>query len=84
MIIPVNRMSRIKVTQIPQLNTLVIRQYEGRDFFISVPDSIIITVCNLAHLLTFLVMNGYLSHKVLEGILEEYYSSKGDIDGINS
>jgi hypothetical protein len=70
-------MSKLKVTKIPNLNTIVIRQEEDRDFFITSSDSIVISVSSLMFILHFLVMNGYISQKTLEGILEEYYTDKG-------
>jgi hypothetical protein len=70
-------MAKVTVTVLPALNTLVIKQVEGKDFFISTNDSIIISVQNLAFILSFLVNNGFVSHKVLEGILEDYHTDKG-------
>ena len=70
-------MSRITVSSIPQLSTLVIKQMDGRDFFISTQDSIIITTQSLAYLLKFLLENGFLSYRVLEGVLEDYHTDKG-------
>ncbi len=69
-------MSKIKVMKIAPLNTLVIRQEDGHDFFISAPDSIIISVASLSFLLKFLTENGYMSVKVLEGIVEEVRSQE--------
>ena len=75
-------MTRLTVTKISNLNnTLVIRQFDGRDCFIASQDSIIISVSNLASILQFLIMNGYMSHKVLEGILEEYHMSGKERNG---
>lgn len=69
-----NGISKLTVTKIPHLNTLVIKQV-GKKFFISTVDSIVIDVPGLAFLIKFLVMNKIISHKVLEGILDEYRSS---------
>lgn len=66
-------MTRLKVSLIPNINNIIIKQYEGRDFFISAPDAIIISVASLSFILKFLVQNNYMSRKVLEGILEETY-----------
>jgi len=63
-------MSKITVQKIKNLNTLVIKQLEGR-FFISTDDSIIISIDSFSFLLKFLVQSGYLSKKVLESILQE-------------
>lgn len=68
-------LSTLTVTKIPHLNTLVIKQKEGK-FFISTRDSIVIDVPGLAFIIKFLVMNGMVSHKVLEGILDEYRSAR--------
>jgi hypothetical protein len=70
--------TRLVVQRIPHLNTLVLRQKEGRDFFIAANDSIVISVDTFAYIISFLVENSYLSPKVLEGILEEFNSTKGD------
>lgn len=67
-------MSKIKVVKLAPLNTIVIRQEEGHDFFISAPDSIIISVSSLAFLLKFLAENNYISVKTLEGIVEDVRS----------
>ena len=67
---------RVRVTRLPKLNTLVIKQYGGR-FFISAQDSIVIDISGLSMLLKFLVFGNFLSYRVLEGILDEYYREKG-------
>jgi hypothetical protein len=71
-------MSKLTVTPIPNLNLLVIKQFEGRDFFISAPNSIIISVTSLAFLIKFLVQNGFISEQVLVGILEEQNTGGGE------
>ncbi len=65
------KMTRLTISKISQLNTLVIKQKEGRDFFIATPSSIVISVDTLAFILKFLVQNNYMSKKVLEGILQD-------------
>lgn len=65
-------MTQIKVMKLNDLNTLVIKQVGGRDFFISTDNSLIISVNHLSHLIKYLVFSGFISHKLLEGILEEY------------
>lgn len=70
--------SKLTVTKIPNLNQLIIKQSGGRDFFISAPDSIIMSISSLAFLLQFLIENGFMPVEVLKGILEQYYTSKGD------
>lgn len=69
-------MSKIKVMKIAPLNTIVIRQEGGHDFFIAAPDSIIISISSLSFLLKFLTENDYMSIKVLEGIIQEVRSQK--------
>lgn len=41
----------------------------------STKDSIVIDVIGLSSILKFLVFTNIISHKILEGILEEYYSN---------
>lgn len=72
-------MPKLTVTKIPKLNTLVIKQVDGRDFFIAAPNVLVISVSSLSFLLKFLVDNEFLSYRVLEGVLEEYHSLKGDL-----
>lgn len=66
-------MSKLKITKLDNANTLILRQSEGKEFFISTMDSIVISPKSLAFILKFMVINGFLSPKVLEGVLEEYY-----------
>lgn len=68
--------SKIKCIKLPSLNTIVIKQIEGRDFFITTQDSLVIGISSLVFILHFLIMNGFLSPKTLEGILEEWYSNR--------
>lgn len=67
--------ARLKVTRIPYLNTIVIKQVGGR-FFVSTQDSVVIDVPGLSFLIKFLVMSDILSYRVLEGIVDEYKRSK--------
>jgi hypothetical protein len=55
---------------------LVLKQQDGRDFFIAAGDSIVIPIESLSFILLFLLKNDFISQKVLEGILEEYNSSE--------
>lgn len=57
-------------------NNLILRQESGQEFFISTSDSIIISIPKLSTLLKFLVLNNFMSIKVLEGIVQEYYMYK--------
>jgi hypothetical protein len=70
-------MSKLRIAKITELNTLVIKQFEGHDFFIASKDHIVIPVPNLVFILKFLIENDYMSYKTLEGLLEEYHSDKG-------
>jgi hypothetical protein len=65
----------LTVTKIPHLNTVVIKQ-RGKHFFISTRDSIVIDVPGLSFLIKFLVINNIISYRILEGILDEYHSSR--------
>jgi len=69
----------LKVIKLPGQMPLVIKQGEGSNFFITSKDSIIISVSGLAVIVKFLVNNGIMSPKVLEGILEEFYSDTGAV-----
>lgn len=71
-------MTKLIVQRIPHLNTIIMRQRDGRDFFIAANDSIVISVDTFAYIIKFLIDNSYISPKVLEGILEEFNSTKGD------
>jgi len=70
-------MAKLTVTKLPS-NILVIKQTDGYDFFLSSESSLVISVGTLSFIIKFLVDNGFMSCKVLEGILEEYHSSKGE------
>lgn len=72
-------MARLRISRIPKLNTIVIRQDQERTFFIASPSSIVLGIDTFSFILKFLVENGYISHKILEGILEEYNSSKSGV-----
>ena len=64
-------MPKLTVTRIPNMNTIVIKQIDSKDFFITSRDSIVIGIDSFAFILDFLVKNDFISHKLLEGILEE-------------
>ena len=64
-------MSKLIISKIPNLNVLVIKLTPGSRFFISTPDSFIISIPNLSTLLKYLVKGGFISIKVLEGIISE-------------
>lgn len=69
-----NDVTRLTVTKIPHLNTIVIKQKGGK-FFISTRDSVVIDIVGLSFIIKFLVMNNIVSYRVLEGILDEYKSA---------
>ena len=57
-------------------NNFIIKQEKSDDFFIISNNSIIISIFYLAALLKFLLFREMLSPKVLQGIVDEYYSYK--------
>ena len=61
------------------MNTIVIKQSGDKKFFVATTDSIVIDIFGLSSILKFLLFSGMLSPKVLDGILEEYNSVKGDL-----
>jgi hypothetical protein len=63
--------SSLKITRLPHIDTIVIKQ-RGRRFFISTKDSIVIDSNGLEIIIRFLVMNNMIDHKILERILDEY------------
>lgn len=64
-------MDKITVQQIKNLNILVIKLVPGSKYFLPTTDSVMISIPNLAALIKYLVKEGYMSKKVLEGILSE-------------
>jgi hypothetical protein len=62
--------AEIEILKIKNLNVLVIKNKNGR-FFLPTGDGFIISIPNLAALLIALIKLGYLSPKVLEGVLSE-------------
>jgi hypothetical protein len=70
---------KLKVFKIPNMSIIVIKQEEGGNFFVSTKDSIIIDIFGLSSILKFLLFSKMISPKVLEGLLEEYNSVKGDL-----
>jgi hypothetical protein len=71
--------SRLTVMRIPHINTVVIKQIDGRDFFLTSKDSIVIGVDSLSFIIKFLVDSGAISPKLLEGILEDVHTDKGSL-----
>jgi len=73
-------MHSIQVSKIKAMkNTLVIkRDPDDNSFMITTSDSLIITVQSVTQLLHYLIIHGYMSPKILEGILEDYYARKNE------
>lgn len=72
-------MSQLTISKISNLDSIVIKQVGGKGFFLSAPDAIVISITSLTFILNFMIKHGIMSPKVLEGILEEYYSSGSEI-----
>ncbi len=66
--------TRLEISKLKGVNVIVIKRTQGNEFFITTPDSIIMGVSEFSTLLNYLVRSGILSHKILEGILEEFNS----------
>jgi hypothetical protein len=64
-------MNKIIISRIPNLNVLIIKLVPNSRFFISTKDSFIISVPNFSALIKHLVKGGFISIKVLEGIISE-------------
>jgi hypothetical protein len=64
-------MSKLIISKIPNLNVLIIKLTPDSKFFLSTRDSVIISIPNFALLLKYLVKGGFISIKVLEGIISE-------------
>jgi hypothetical protein len=68
-----NRTPLIKITKIPFLNIIVVKQSNG-EFFVTTKNSLVIDVAGLSIILRFLVLNNMLDYNILERILDEYRS----------
>jgi hypothetical protein len=62
---------KLSILSLAGSDTFVIRKSDDSRFFITTPDTIIIGKDGLVFLMNFLVTNGFINPKVLEGILEE-------------
>lgn len=63
----------IRITKLPGINYLVVSKLNPIDsFFYSNDTTFVIPIQNLSQLLYYMVLKGFLSPKVLEGILEDY------------
>lgn len=65
---------KLSVLSLAGSDTYVIRKSKTSRFFITTPDTIIIGKDGLVFLVNFLVTNGFISPKVLEGIIEEAHT----------
>ncbi len=63
--------TRLTITRLPGRNTLIFKQYGNPEFFIAKFNVFVIEIPTLSFLIKFLVQNGFVSKKVLEGILSE-------------
>ena len=70
--------AKLRVTKIPNMNIIVIKQ-SGGNFFVSTKDSILIDIFGLSSILKFLLFSGMMSPKVIEGILEEFHSTRSEL-----
>ncbi len=61
----------LKLLKIPQLNTIVIKQVGGFNFFIAAPNSIVISEENLKFILKFMLFNGYINREFVEDLLKD-------------
>lgn len=64
----------IRVRKIDPLNLLVFDIGRDNREVILTDSGVIVSISNLTAIIKFLVFNKVLSHKALEGILEEYYT----------
>lgn len=66
----------LQVTFLAGVNMLVVRKLDKKNTFFAVSeDGFAISVSAFAYLLKFLIQSGFVSPKLLEGILEEYYTN---------
>ena len=64
----------IKIIKLNGLNAISIQKDKDDRTFISTNDGIVISMPSLSTIIKYLIINKFMSPKVLEGILEEYYS----------
>jgi len=69
-------MVKLNVSKLMGMNLLVLTQEEENTFFVGTPNKIVISIPTLSYILKFMMSNGYLSPRVLEGLLSEYYTEK--------
>ena len=61
----------LKIINLKEHNAVSVQMEDGMPF-ISSNSGFVISIQTLAHIINYLVKNGIMSPKVLEGILEEY------------
>ena len=61
----------LKIINLKELNSVSIQNENGMHFIAS-NSGIVISIQTLAYIINYLIKNGIMSPKVLEGILEEY------------
>ena len=69
-------MFKIEIQYLPGVNTLIIKKEANDRFFSSNSTTLVINLQSLSYLISVLVKKNILNPKVLEGILEEYYSKQ--------
>jgi hypothetical protein len=67
--------SSLTVTNLDNLNTIVLKQ-SGKRIFISTKDSIVIDIAGLDFILRTLIMKDIIHPSLLERILDEYNSTR--------
>lgn len=70
-----NQADKLKILRIPKTNTLVLLQEVHNTVFIGTSDSIIISLDTYIGILNKLLKLGYVSPKVLQGLLEEFHTA---------
>lgn len=68
-------MKDIAIKFLAGINMIIITREPTDRFFYSNHTSFAINIQSFSYLISFLVKHGIISPKVLEGILEEYYSN---------
>lgn len=71
---------KIRITKLKGVDAFAFMKSEGSNVFITTGNGIIIGKSVLTTIIWYLVRNGLLSHKVLEGILEQFHSSEDTLD----
>jgi hypothetical protein len=64
-------MSRLSIEKLEKVDVLVIRQKEGREFFISSPDGIIISIPSLFFVLRLLISQKFITKQALQELVND-------------